>query len=320
MTKTQNTENIRLLLPSEGESASMSEDIFSAHIFAYMPDCRYIVGRQRGREPYISGRQISELRNHASLYTDQLMLFESEGHPYIATPSLYPSCGILPVFELKISPRVARRLICSLVASGEAVVSRHFDIRPARWCKETAAFERDLNELAARMSAALGSLNTDADKMSGEGRRNFVVEQFFKIAKLASVDVKLYADADICDGNDFPRVDVQLLSAFLYTMLLSASKNSPDKCVELYFCRLSDSLLVQVEFELLRGADTAAEIFAWEQIAYGKNMLFEYNRTETGLRVKFNPFRADWSYLGLKQHSAMGTDGAVRHRRFRAKK
>lgn len=113
-----------------------------------------------------------------------------------------------------------------------------------------------------------------------------------------AVDLRCERDL-ICDG----RFDAPMFNSYLFSLLSLARRLSPERraTVELSSSFLEGiSARVIIEAEGLAHAFTYPEIVIFFNLAERHNMLFEAEKRNGKLTVRFCPNRKDWSYIGIK--------------------
>ncbi len=240
-----------------------------------------------------------ELRRHLRSYTNTLFVCEADGGVYITVPSLYPASSLVPVFFFEDTSSVLRLLReCD---PSFYTLGSHTKPKTARISSIDPEFTEHFFDFIGDMHEIFSCVELDVNSLCSEKRREYVLRQCARLSYFVECPIELTLSEALENAAVFPKLDFQLFTAFLLTAFYSAKHRAMDRKAYITLDVLSDSLLIEVSFEMYRKAPRYAELSEWEHMAYEKNMLFEHSVGKNILKIRFNPIRADWSLLGIKQ-------------------
>ncbi len=240
-----------------------------------------------------------ELCRHLRSYTDKLFVCEADGGIYIIISSLYPASGFVPAFFFEDSGAVLRLLReCD---SGQYTISAHTKQKNAKISAIDREFSEPFFDFFKLTCNIFSCVNLDINTLGSEARREYVLKQCSYLSYFTSCPIELAFSESLENESEFPKLDFQLFTAFLLTLLYSVKHRAESRTAYIMLDVLSHSLLIEAHFSLYQKALRYSEFSEWEHMAYNKNMLFELSCTDNILKIRFNPFRADWSLLGIKQ-------------------
>ena len=238
-----------------------------------------------------------EIYEFARSYTDKMLVTEYNGSTWVISPSVFPASSLCAVFCFDIDPSRFLRLVKACGREEMFEISRYTEIKRARMSSM-------LQELVGGMSEFCDDIRLcfyDADRIkrarTAEGQQRVLIDQCHRISILTGCPIELVAAA-----GEYKNTDLSILSSFLFTMLISARKNAPDRTVRISFSNRAGSALVKVRFFCDASICISPEMLEWEGITADRCMEFYSSADKQEITVAFHAHRYELSaILGIKQ-------------------
>ena len=244
--------------------------------------------------------EASEIREYLIEHTGKMMLCEINGEATIFSAALYPSSSLCLVMRPLMPIGIFLRIIKEQGIGEHFTVSKYVKASPSRLTKSKIGMREQARELWGEIVRTLMSPERLELCLDSEEVRNEILEMIYATSTLVGCPIRIETDGE-CDTSLFGATDTGLLTAFLITALISAKNRAKDRCATVSVSSRSGTLKIGVSFKPLFDGELIREMIVWERIAADKNMLFEFYDEDGFVHVSFNPYRTDWSYLGIKQ-------------------
>ena len=255
---------------------------------------------------FIDAQWHEEIIAHLEAYSQKALVFEDNGRAIAILPTFYPSSSLGVALRFEIGVSELLRLAAACDFSNLFCVSQRTQIRPVRLSTRLGGMVDDFLTFFKALSGCFFAFDEFLLCLSSTERLDKIKELCLGVSRflgcplsLGTIDCELPEDA-------FEQTDLPLLTAFLVSMLILVRRNAEDRSACICLEPTRSSLIMSVKMKAAREICAEAGLLKWKYIAYDKNMLFDVWAEGEYVTVRFDPCRAEWSLLGLKQ--CFGTD------------
>ena len=238
-----------------------------------------------------------EIYQFARSYTDRMLITEDDGKTWIISPSVFPASSLCAVFCFDIEPRRFLRLVKNCKCEQMFECSQYADFKNARMSTRLLSQAEDISRFCTEIRQCFYGMERIKRAKTPEAQRKTLLEQCHRLSMLTGCPI----DVDISPG-DYASTDLSILTAFLFTMLISARRNAQDRMVRLSFSSRAGSALVKISFTCDAPICISREMLEWEGIAADRCMEFYSVADDRAITVEFHAHRYELSaILGIKQ-------------------
>lgn len=285
------------------EKAMASKMICSQYLLRVKPEVRVVARNecyQNDTSFAFDDALMSELFEHLYSYDDRIYVAENNGEILAFVPSLFCCSSLVIALKFNFDDAVTLCLINQSEHREMFVLSPNIKVKKAnmsaRVSEQISCFEGFCKRLKAYF-LEFGNLNLEynVDELADE-----IVEHCFNLSLFAGCPISVSRDGIEGEISTLRNLDFPLLTAFVFNMLLLAKREASDRSARIFFKNLSQT--VAIVFEMDAPQDNCLDVLCtWENISSEKLMPFGSYVEDGLLKICFQPYMREISYLGLKQ-------------------
>ncbi len=281
--------------------------ICEQYVFCLFPSPKILfTNAPRDAELLFDTQIYDEITEHLSSYAQRALVFDDNGRAIAILPTLYPSSslGVALRFDISVGELLRLASACDFlhlfcVSKSTQINSVRLSARLGGMMDEFSAFFKELSNCFFSFDNFLLCLSPK-EKFEKIERICLDTSHFMGCPISLSVP-----EAHLCE-DALEQTDLPLLIAFLVSLLMLTRSNAEDRSARISLVPTRSSVIMSVSIKADRSVCADVGLLKWKHIAYDKNMLFDVWADGEYVTVRFDPCRAEWSLLGLKQY--FGTD------------
>ena len=285
------------------ERAMAARMICSVYAFTIKPIPR-ILARCDELEtamPSFDENVLSEISEYLYSYGDRIYTFESGGYLWGVVPTTFASSSLAIVLKFNLSVGAALRLIEASRYKKYFTLSPFIRTRKSRMSRAISEMAEQFEDFFDRVIQAFWCEQMHEEKDFCEVV-DLLRERCMAMSLLVGCPVtfferRTYTETPSINTNG---IDLNIFNAFLITMMMLARQNSTDRSIRISFEALSQSVAVVMELGVGE-EDLSQAISFWESASAERLMPFGFSMSDDTLKVGLQPYRREFSYLGLKQ-------------------
>ena len=246
-----------------------------------------------------------EILKYAYSYTERIVLTEVDGCMWGMAPSIFPSSSLIALMKFNISPKLVLALIKECGAEEMFELSPKIKSHPARQKERGREYKKEFCDFCERCTDIFGNMMRFNLCFGSEEIKNELLKQFIKISSLIGCPASFEVKSGETDTQTYTNTDFALITSFVLSILCFARVH--DRCrsanVEIKLNYWSPAVLIRISPEDI--ADIRdfqeKEIFVeWERIVAEKKMPFGIFASGGGIKIGFQPHRAELSLMDVK--------------------
>ncbi len=247
-----------------------------------------------------TARQLEALCEHLNGYEKQALLIDCDDKTCVCLPGLYPSSSLGIALLFDVQPLRFWRIARECGAEDMIVQCKGFPEGHIRMTGDMRLLSAELGIFFEELRSCFFELDRLNRCINSSDIMKEIEKQCNRISYFAGCPVRIVSDSVLSEAL-LDKIDFSLLTAFVLTMLMAARKKAPRRSCEILLTPTDNSVTVSVTFKLPSHTSVEREVLRWRHISNDKNMLFDVTSAGDTVTVRFNPCRAEWSLLGIKQ-------------------
>ena len=298
--------NISSLSSSLRGEAMSKRMICEQCVFCLYPEMRFLAvntpATAESLDRVIGESMRAEFAEYLSSYSSKALVTEIGGRALVVLPTLYPasSLGVALRFDMSGGELIRLAEACGFSELFEA--SKKTKISPVRLSNKIRGEIEDLERFCKELKQCFFDFDRFPLCLDAEERLELIVRQCEALALFVGCPITLEVKEDEMLPDSLELTDLPLMSAFLLTVLIMARQKSEQRSASLTLEPTASSVIASVKIESGREIGAEYGLMKWKNIAYDKNMLYDIFADGEQVRIRFDPCRAEWSLLGIKQY------------------
>jgi hypothetical protein len=247
----------------------------------------------------------SVLNDCAHSYSKKILLAEIDGCMWGFVSSFYSSSSLMGVIKFNIEPSIVLSLIKTCKAGEIFEFSEKIKSHPSRQKDRVREYRKSFLEFCNLASSIFVHHDNQKAYFESYDFERELTQMFLNISSFVGCPIEIGVANRTSESDSYMNTDIQLLIAFLCSVLCYARVNDKmrEAKVELRLGYWSPGVMVQIFHETPVDIHELLEegIFAdWERIVFDKQMPFGVFAADGGIKIGFQPHRAELSLVDIK--------------------
>ena len=242
---------------------------------------------------------LSSLSEHLYSYSAKIYIAENKDKIWAFVPNLFYSSSFVLAVRFDIDSDIVLKLIknCDedIFVFSNDIMSR---------CANMSPRVRIYSDVFGVWIDQIKSIFLSLDRLGFCANFDEAKEELFaqcrRLANFSGCQIEI-EDFEVADFSAITDMDFPLFTAFVLTMLFWARCAGAQRRAEISFKELSKVVCTVVKFDFIGALRYGAEMIEWEHVSSEKLMPFGMHEKDGAITVGFQPYRREFSYLGIKQ-------------------
>lgn len=275
----------------------------SQYLLALKPTPRVIAGFtvHDGQMPTLYEGFVSEITEYLYSYDGRIYVTEREGVLWGIVPATFFAASLALVLKFEMTAGAVLRLLDDSEYRDLFTLAPTIRARKAKMSRSVSESAEDFEDFFGRLKRCLFDVAPSESLCDTDSVIRALEDVCVNASLLVGCPVKFFEGETRCEKiSGAGELDLVTFGAFLITVMMLAREYSADRGIRISFEALSQNMAAVVELDV-GDSDCAEVISFWENISAERLMPFGFVACGQTLRIGFQPYRRELSYLGLKQ-------------------